>query len=365
MTPTTVDKLLNWYRQNGRSLPWRGADDPYKIWVAEVMLQQTRVETVKPYYQRWLQRFPTVTDLAQADQDEVLNLWEGLGYYRRARYLQRAAQIVVEQHGGKLPRTVADLKELPGVGEYTSAAIASIAFDADALALDGNLKRVLARLFDVDALLGSAAADAQLRRAGESMLPAGKAAAFNQALMDLGATVCLPRQPHCEQCPLEADCLARQRGVETERPVRQPANERPHVTRAAAVLSAGDHVLIVRRPEQALLGGMWEFPGAEVEQDEKREAKLVREIKQALELQLGRLSPIGEYKHSYSHYHVTAYAYRAEIARSERTVRERIEAKWVGLDELDQYPMGKIDRSIADDLQQGQSGSQEEEENEA
>ena len=350
-----TDKLLNWYAENARGLPWRRTDDPYAIWVAEVMLQQTRVETVKPYYRRWMQRFPTVTDLAEASQDEVLNLWEGLGYYRRARYLHRAAKTLVSEYDGQLPTTENTLRELPGIGPYTAAAIASIAFGEDHLALDGNLRRVLARLFDIEAEINSSAAEKKLHQIGSDLLPNGQAGTFNQALMDLGAMICLPRDPRCEICPLQADCLARQRGVERERPVRAKSGELPHVTRLAAALTSQDHVLIGRRPEGALLGGLWEFPGTELEGSKVEPTRLAHKVGLGSNLHHDEPEELGTYEHSYSHYRVTAHAFRFEVKTADRVLREEQELRWVPVGELDDYPMGKIDRSIARDLQDSYS----------
>lgn len=346
-----TENLLNWYAENARELPWRRTDDPYAIWVAEVMLQQTRVETVKPYYRRWMQRFPTVADLAAAPMDEVLNQWEGLGYYRRARYLQRAAQTLVSEYDGQLPTSEKGLRELPGIGPYTAAAIASIAFGEDHLALDGNLRRVLARLFDIETEISSSAAEKKLRQVGSDLLPPGQAGTFNQALMDLGAKVCLPRDPRCEICPLRADCVAHQRGVERERPVRAKSGQVPHVTRLAAALTSQDRVLIGRRPEGALLGGLWEFPGTELEGGRVEPSELAHQVGLGSDLHLDEPEELGTYEHSYSHYRVTAHAFRSEIKAPDRVLREQQELRWVPVGELDDYPMGKIDRSIARDLQ--------------
>ncbi len=343
--------LLEWYAEHGRSLPWRETEDPYAIWVAEVMLQQTRVETVEPYYRRWMQRFPTVSQLAEASRDEVLNLWEGLGYYRRALYLHRAALRVVDEHGGALPRSEHELLQLPGIGPYTAAAIGSIAFGLDTVALDGNLRRVLARLFDVSGDIRSSETEQRLREHGQGLMPPGQAGDFNQALMDLGATVCLPRGPRCSSCPLEPHCLARKRGVVEQRPTRRPPGELPQVTRVSLVLRSGDRFLIARRPEGKLLGGLWEFPGGKLEDGEELLEGLKREAQDGLGLRLRAPTQLGTYRQSYTHYQVTAHVFRAEIDPQSPLVRERSGHKWVTAGALDEYPMGKIDRSIAQALQ--------------
>lgn len=351
MDQEITPRLLSWYAEHGRSLPWRETEDPYAIWVAEVMLQQTRVETVRPYYQRWMQRFPTVSDLAVASRDEVLNLWEGLGYYRRAVYLHQAARLLHEERGGTLPRSEEALRQLPGIGPYTAAAVASIAFGADTVALDGNLRRVLARLFDVPGDVHSTETEERLRDLARGLLPSGRAGDFNQALMDLGATVCLPRNPQCPSCPLETKCLARERGVVEQRPERRQRGALPHVTRVSAILSSGDRFLIVRRPEEQLLGGMWEFPGGELEDGEGLLEGLARALEEELEIRLRDPAQIGTHRHSYTHFRVTAHVFRAGIEQHSPVMHEREGLEWVTAESLDEYPMGKIDREIAQTIQ--------------
>ena len=218
-------RLLTWYRRHGRDLPWRRSRDPYHIWISEVMLQQTQVETVIPYYHRFLNAFPDVAALAAAPQSAVLKHWEGLGYYARARNLHKAAQQVVQEHGSQLPRTPEDLRRLPGIGRYTAAAVASIAFGQDTVALDGNLHRVLCRLFAIDDDPGRPNTQRTLEYLALSMLPAGQAGDFNQALMDLGATLCRRSRPACDDCPVAADCVARREGRQAELPAPRPRRE--------------------------------------------------------------------------------------------------------------------------------------------
>lgn len=258
--------LLRHYDRRRRDLPWRGESDPYRILVAEVMLQQTRVETVVKYYEPWLERFPSLKSLAEAGEDEVLKAWEGLGYYRRARNLQRAAEVVVEHPSG-FPSSYAELRQLPGVGEYTAGAVASIAFREPVPAVDGNARRVLARLFDV--------ADPEpewLRRAAADVLDPARPGDWNQALMDLGATVCVPRHPTCEECPLAGWCSARAAGTERERPAPRSRRQVRKATIALAVLHENGRAMLVRRPIDGLLGGLWAFPEQEVRSVEEAEA---------------------------------------------------------------------------------------------
>lgn len=317
------------------------------------MLQQTRVETVIPYFEDWMERFPTIAALASASQQEVLAAWEGLGYYSRARNLQRAAQDVVANHGGQLPEKAEELRRLPGIGRYTAAAIASIAFGQDEPALDGNIRRVLARLFNVDIPARSPEGERTLWGLAEAHLPPGEAGAYNQALMDLGATICRPRDPLCERCPLKDDCRALALGIQELRPVKSPKSPVPHHTVTAAVLEREGAVLIARRPQEGLLGGMWEFPGGKLQDGEDLAACLQRELCEELGVEVTVGEQVGIYRHAYTHFRVTLYAFRCRLINGEPRAVEASEVRWVQLSELGEYPMGKIDRLIATDLVQG------------
>ena len=240
-----TSRLLTWYRQHGRTLPWRRHSDPYAVWVSEVMLQQTRVDTVIPYFKRWMRLFPTIKKLAHASERDVLKAWEGLGYYSRARNLHKTAKIVVEKYNGELPRNVEELNSLPGIGRYTVGAIASMAFGMDEPTLDGNLRRVFARLFDVTELADSSAGEKILWRLAAKHLPKGQAGDYNQALMDLGAMICIPKNPHCLICPLMKICKARQAGTQELRPVLKSKKATPHYVNAAGVIVSKGCVLLL------------------------------------------------------------------------------------------------------------------------
>ncbi len=341
--------LLEWYDREQRRLPWRGHPDPYAVWVSEIMLQQTRVETVIPYFERWLQRFPTPEALASASEQEVLAVWEGLGYYSRARNLHRAAQEVVGRFGGRLPANRAELQELPGIGAYTAGAIASIAFGLDEAALDGNIRRVLARVCAVRIPARSPAGERALWQLARDHLPPGRAGDYNQALMDLGAMVCLPRSPNCLLCPLLNLCEARNLGLENELPLLAPRPAVPHLTVAAAVIVREGRVLIARRPNDELLGGMWEFSGGTLEEGETPEVALVREIAEELGAGIRVGEPLGVYRHAYTHFKVTLHAFRCNLTEESPEPRalEASELRWVLPAELADFPMGKIDRQIA------------------
>jgi A/G-specific adenine glycosylase len=252
--------LPRWYRRHHRSLPWRTTRDPYRIWVSEIMLQQTRVETVLPYYARWLRAFPTIHALARAKSDRVLKLWEGLGYYSRARNLHRAAQTVVREYGGKLPRTAEGLRQLPGIGRYTAGAIASIAFGEHVPLVDGNVARVFARIFAITASVKAPATMETLWQFAEKLVPARNPGDFNQALMELGALVCTPTNPRCEVCPMRHVCAARTRGLVDQLPNRGQPQTTKRVVVSAALVRRNGSLLMQRRPERGLLAGMWELP---------------------------------------------------------------------------------------------------------
>ncbi|MFO7625571.1 MAG: A/G-specific adenine glycosylase [Anaerolineales bacterium] len=342
--------LLNWYADHARTLPWRGHADPYAIWVSEIMLQQTRVETVIPYFKKWMELFPDIKSLAAASQEQVLSAWEGLGYYSRARSLQRAAQMIVAQYNGRLPEQGHALRRLPGIGAYTAGAIASIAFGADEPALDGNIRRVLARVFDVQEPARSPQGEQILWELAAVNLPSGKAGEYNQALMDLGATVCTPRSPNCAGCPLNELCQAYKLGIQEQRPVRSARPEIPHYTVAAAVIQRNGHVLITRRPEKGLLGGMWEFPGGKLQENEDLIACLRREIQEELGVGVRVTDPLGVYRHAYTHFRVTLHAFRCSLEEGEPRPIEASDLRWVAPSDLQGFPMGKIDRQIAQDI---------------
>jgi len=324
------------------------------------MLQQTRVETVIPYFEKWMRLFPDVRALANASQHDVLNAWEGLGYYSRARNLHKAAQIVAEQYNGEMPRYLEELRKLPGIGRYTLGAIASIAFGMDISALDGNIKRVYARIFDIDEPVDSSAGEKTLWRLADENLPKGRAGDYNQALMDLGATICVPKNPRCLICPVMELCHARQNGTQDQRPVMKPKKEVPHYVHAAGVVIERKKVLLAQRPSQGLLGGMWEFPNGRVSGEPAKE--LSRALKTAYKLRLrvirkhraerrdsGLLSrsrsaePLGIVQHAYTHFKVTVHVFPCEFV----SMPKGTNLKWVPLKDLDEYPMGKIDRQIA------------------
>ncbi len=347
MTSLIAEHLLDWYAAHARALPWRGHADPYAVWVSEIMLQQTRVEAVIPYFNRWMERFPTLADLAAAPQQAVLAAWEGLGYYSRARNLHRAAQVVLREHGGQLPGDAAALQRLPGIGRYTAGAIASMAFGQDAPALDGNIRRVLARLFNLTLPARSPQGEAQLWAWAAEHLPPGSAGDFNQALMDLGSMLCTPRTPACADCPLQALCQAHALGVQEQRPVLAPKKATPHYTVTAAVIEREGLLLLAQRRQEDLLGGLWEFPGGKVKEGEDLPACLRREIREELGAEVSVGQALGVYRHAYTHFRITLHAFRCRLVSGEPTPLQAADLRWVRPADLPTYPMGKVDRQIA------------------
>lgn len=348
MSPTFVSRLLDWYKENARRLPWRNQADPYAVWISEIMLQQTRVDTVIPYYQHWMQRFPSIAALAEASQQDVLSAWEGLGYYSRARNLHRAAQIVMDEYGGELPRDLKALRRLPGIGRYTAGAIASIAFGQDEPALDGNIRRVLARIFDVTEPARSPRGNERLWELAAVHLPPGQAGEYNQALMELGALICTSRSPDCPDCPVSEWCQARSLGIQEQRPVLEAKGEIPHYIVTAAVIQRAGEVLITQRPAEGLLGGLWEFPGGKLQPGEDLPSCLQREIREELGVEVSVGGSLGTYRHAYTHFRVTLHAFHCTLlnGREPHPIQAN-DLRWIEPAELTSYPMGKIDRQIA------------------
>jgi A/G-specific adenine glycosylase len=320
--------LLRWYDRTRRDLPWRRDPSPYKTLVSELMLQQTTVATVIPYFERFVARFPTLDSLAAAGEDEVTALWSGLGYYARARNLRRAALAAVTEYGGALPRGEAELRSLPGVGPYTAAAVAAIAFGVPTFALDGNGARVLARLGGVGDSIDAPATRARLRAAGQREVPPDRPGDFTQAVMELGATICAPRSPRCGVCPLRRACAAFASGRADDLPRRSRKPARPIVRVACACLTDGARVLMVKRG-QGLLAGTWSLPEEVVTSGSP--GAVARRLAVAAGARAIKVDHRGAVRHVFTHRDVTAEVYRVEVARSGRSRPDR---RWVAFDGL-------------------------------
>ncbi len=314
------------------------------------MLQQTRVETAIPYYQTFIKRFPGVGDLARAERQSVLKTWEGLGYYSRARNLHRAARQIVSVWSGRMPRSAAEWETLPGVGKYTAAAIASIAFGERAIALDANAKRILARLYAYRRGVQNARAERDLTEPFQKARGESAPGEFLQAMMDLGQLVCLPKQPRCPECPVSSGCEAKKRGIQNRLPLRPKPVGIPHVDVAAAVIQRSGRVLLARRPEGKLLGGMWEFPGGKRERGETLPACLRRELREELGVDVRVREKLIEVKHAFSHFRITLHVYFCDRLRGTLRPMDAAEVRWVSIARLKSFPMGRADRIAADRL---------------
>ncbi|HEY5594954.1 MAG TPA: A/G-specific adenine glycosylase [Nitrospiria bacterium] len=340
-------RLLDWYQNNKRDLPWRKTRDPYRILVSEIMLQQTQVVTVIPYYRRFIKTFPTVSSLARAPLRKVLKRWEGLGYYSRSRNLRRAAQVIRAQWKGKVPSTIEGLSSLPGIGRYTAGAVASIAFDVKAPILDGNVRRVLCRIFAIRKDPRQTVVQDRLWSLAAEILPEQNAGDFNQALMELGATVCLPQTPSCSVCPVRDACRAYQMGLQDRLPVRIERRARPHHAMLVALVRNGRGLLIGPRPARGLLAGLWSFP-----EMDWNEAMTRRRIEKAIEKQLGlktnllrSLEPVA---HTFSHKRITYHPYLFDCVSTQN--RPPAPWRWIPHAKIDGYPLPNATRKIFDQI---------------
>ncbi len=342
-----ADRILSWYAAHKRDLPWRReAHDPYRVWISEALLQQTQVATVIPYYERFLARFPTVQALAAAKLDAVLKTWEGAGYYARARNLHRAAQEIVARFGGQLPRTVDELLTLPGIGRYTAGAIASIAHNADAPVLDGNVIRVLCRYWGIRRDPKETQTQKELWQLAERLLPHGRAGDFNQGLMDLGATVCTPRQPACVECPLRRGCTAQRLGIQAQLPVKRVKKPLPHYDIGIGVIWNEGKILIAKRHARDLLGGLWEFPGGHREPGETLAQCVRREVREELGIRVAVGDEFTVVAHGYSHFRVTLHVFHCRYVSGEPRAIGCAAFKWVAPRALARYAFPAANRRI-------------------
>ncbi len=333
--------LLVWFAQARRPLPWREQREPYGVWISEMMLQQTQVETVLPYYRRWMERFPTVRAVAEAPLDDVLKLWEGLGYYSRARNLHRAAQAMVARHGGALPETVEDLVALPGIGRYTAGAIASIAFGLPVPLVDGNVARVLSRLFAMTEPPRSRAGQARLWHWAAAALPPRQPGAFNEALMELGALICRPKAPQCLLCPLQARCAARLNGNPERFPVRPPRMVRPVRHGVLLLAQRRGRLLVRQRPPGGLWGGLWEFPWIERGKDEDASAAL-RQLRTGLGLpRRPAAHGCGAVSHGLTHFQLELDCYSLAL-KAKPPAQDDAALRWVTRAELAGIALGRL-----------------------
>ena len=342
--PDLASDLIPWFHENMRRLPWRGSYEAYEVWLSEIMLQQTQMERGTQYFESWLRRFPSIRSVAEAAPDAVLKAWEGLGYYSRVRNFQKAAKLVMERHDGRLPEDYASLRALPGIGEYTAGAILSIAFNQPVPAVDANVERVFARLFDIDAPVKSAAASDFIRHMAENLIPEGQARLFNQALMELGALVC-SRTPKCEICPLAAHCQARRLGIAAERPVPRKKVSYEALEIISGALVHKGRIFLQKRLDSGVWAGFWEFPGGKLEQGESPDEGIVREFGEETDFQITVSKCLGTVRHAHTRYRIRMHCFLCSLSSACGPAEENggypvpslnaaTEYRWVRLEEL-------------------------------
>ena len=331
--------LVLWYNRNKRDLPWRRGKDPYAVWVSEAMLQQTQVQTVIPYYHRFLDRFPDLASLARADLQSVLKLWEGLGYYSRARNLHRAAGVVVEKENGRIPDTWERFRRLPGVGDYIAAAVLSIAFDQAHAVADGNVKRVIARLFLVDAPVNQASSHRVFNALAGQLLDRRRPGRHNQAMMELGALICTPREPRCGDCPVARFCQAPRRDMVRLYPRRTRRRPLPVRRMVAGVVFKKGKVLLVQRPEQGLLGGLWEFPGGVLDEDLDPAEACTGQLQRAVNLQVAIGRRLGAVSHAYTHFRLEMDVHLCRWISGRVRLNGSVRFKWLSPPRIEDLPL--------------------------
>ena len=343
--------LLAWYEKHRRELPWRKSQDPYAVWVSEMMLQQTQVSTVIPYFRSWMERFPNVSALANAEESDVLHAWQGLGYYSRARNLRRAAQQMLQVHDGRVPELVSELLALPGIGPYSAGAIASIAYGHPEPLVDGNVIRVLCRLFALRGDPNRAPLKAAIWEHARELIPKQAAGDFNQSLMELGATVCTPRNPRCKLCPVANHCQALPQGLVDVLP-ELPARAKPtQVHMVAAVATRGSRVLVTKlRPDAPRWAGMWLFPNAELAASETPEAGVSRALHSSVGLRCEAKALVCVVRHTVTRFRITLDAYRATASGGVAKTLTVSECAWQDPRDLRGLAMPKAHRAIADRL---------------
>ncbi len=344
-------RLLAWYRRHKRLLPWRETSDPYRIWISEIMLQQTQVDTVIPYYERFLKRFPDVFALARAPLHDVLKAWENLGYYSRARHLHAAAKTIVDQWGGRVPDTPEAIKALPGIGDYTAGAILSIAYGQAVPAVDGNVRRILSRVFAIAEPANDPQAQKHFYDLAASLVPTGSASDFNQALMDLGATVCRASHPACGVCPAASLCLANRHSWQERLPVlrRSPAVCRREAV-AAVIRNAQGYLLVVQRPAAGLLASLWKLPGGFIAEGKTGTIALREALCAELDLSVRVGRRLCFVDHAYTHFRLRLFAYEARISKGSPRPRGCADWRWASPADLKKLPMSRVDRKLLEAL---------------
>lgn len=338
--------LRSWYENNKRDLPWRATDDPYHIWVSEVMAQQTRISTVIARYLAFVQRFPRIEDLAVADLETVLKLWEGMGYYARARNLHQAADIVTREMNGRVPDDPHAFRKLPGVGDYINAAVQSMAFGRAAAVVDGNVKRVLARLLCLDFPVNHSSSHSRFLPHAENLLAPEDPGTFNQALMELGALVCIPKNPRCFSCPISRFCMALARNRVNELPRRTPSKTVPKFRIATGIVRKNGKLLITRRKPEGLLGGLWEFPGGKLKDGEDAESACIREIEEETGLKVRIDSRLATISHAYTHFKIEMEVFTCTCLSGRVQLNGPVDFRWIYREEMDRFAFPKANHKF-------------------
>jgi A/G-specific adenine glycosylase len=353
-----ASRVLEWYEDHKRDMPWRDTGDPYKIWISEIMLQQTRVDQAWPYFERFISEFPTVHDLAAAPQQQVLKAWEGLGYYSRARNLHAASKMIVEEFDGKLPEEYDEIIKLKGIGPYTAAAITSIAFGKPNAVVDGNVIRVITRYFGIEEDVRKTGTVRKVQEHVNELISHEHPAEFNQGLMEIGSLICKPGKPDCLNCPIQSGCVATKMAKTDTIPYKSPAKKKPHKHIGVGIIEhKNGEVLIALRPEDAMLGGLWEFPGGKQEEGEEIQATVERELKEELGVEVHAYKEFMKLKHTYSHFSITLHAFLCKLISGDPKPKSSQEIRWVEINELEEYPFPKANKKLTERLME--KGQQE------
>lgn len=345
--------LLTWFSVHQRQLPWRQTRDPYCVWVSEVMLQQTQVKKVLAYFVEFVQKFPNVQHLAAANLEAVLKSWERLGYYARARNLHKAAKIIMDEMGGEIPAEYHQFRKLPGVGEYIGAAVQSLAFGHPYPVVDGNVKRVVSRLFLMDSPMNTSSSARSLREKAGGLLDPDRPGLFNQAMMELGATICRPRRPVCSDCPVGAFCQAFQMNRQDQIPRITRTRPLPEHHIVAGIVYKSSHMLITRRKPRGLLGGLWEFPGGKVKRGETGEQACIREIREEVNLSIEIIGFLTRVKHAYTHFKIVMDVFRCRYQSGDVVLRGPVDYRWITVDEIDTFPFPGANHKFIPLLKEG------------
>ena len=336
--------VLNWYKKTKRQLPFRNSNDPYKIWLSEIMLQQTQMQTVIPYYNRWIKQYPTLKSVAQEKIEKLLKLWEGLGYYNRCRNFHRAAKIIVFDKNGQIPDNFNQFRSLPGVGDYTAGAVLSIAFNKQCIAIDGNIRRLISRVLGIKKFTyyNKRRIEKWLKKHISKLHPGD----FNQSLMELGSLVCNPKNPKCHQCPISYNCKAFLIGHPEAYPEKTHKKKIPSHTIVAGILWRENKFYIQKRTNSKMLAGLWEFPGGKVQYGESLEQALKREIEEECGIHPKIIKKIGSIKHNYSHFSIIFHAFHCKEDKD--IIKKEKEARWISINEIKQFPFPKANHKLFD-----------------